>query len=66
MCEELRRTGESRSSAGLKPGGMAKNEEGEKGGEMGREGGGMDLNFGTPEPVLSAIRSAKPRWGGGG
>lgn len=30
------------------------------GGERGKEGGGVDLNFGTPEPVLSAIRSDKP------
>lgn len=30
------------------------------GGEMGREGGGSDLNLGTPEPVLSAIRSPRP------
>lgn len=28
---------------------------------MGREGGWIDLNFGTPEPVLSAIRSDNPR-----
>lgn len=26
---------------------------------MGREGGGIDLNLGTPEPVRSAIRSDK-------
>lgn len=37
-------------------------EEGEEaeGGDMGSEGGGRDLNLGTPEPVLSAIRSARP------
>lgn len=28
---------------------------------MGSEGGGIDLNFGTPEPVLWAIRSPSPR-----
>lgn len=27
---------------------------------MGSEGGGIDLNFGTPDPVLSAIRSESP------
>lgn len=27
------------------------------GGERGREGGGVDLNLGTPEPLLSATRS---------
>ena len=27
---------------------------------MGNDGGGIDLNFGTPEPVLSAIRSESP------
>lgn len=73
--EEVRRTGESRSSAGLRPGGMAKKEEGEKrvGGEMGRDGGGIDLNFGMPEPILLAILSerrerplARPPGGGGG
>lgn len=33
---------------GLRPGGMAKKEEGETGGgERGREGGGFDLNLGT-------------------
>lgn len=33
---------------------MAKKEEGEKGeGERGREGGEMDLNFGTPARLLS-------------
>lgn len=31
------------------------------GGERGREGGGVDLNLGTPDPVLSAIRSDNPR-----
>ncbi|KAK2995967.1 hypothetical protein RJ640_026006 [Escallonia rubra] len=37
---------------------QAKAEEGETtGGDKGSEGGGMDLNLGTPEPVLSAIRS---------
>ncbi len=28
---------------------------------MGKEGGGIDLNLGTPDPVRSAIRSDKPR-----
>lgn len=28
---------------------------------MGSEGGWMDLNLGTPDPVLSATRSDKPR-----
>jgi len=28
---------------------------------MGSEGGWMDLNLGTPEPVLSATRSENPR-----
>lgn len=28
---------------------------------MGKEGGGIDLNLGTPDPVLSAIRSDSPR-----
>lgn len=57
--EVERRTGESRSSAGLSPGGIAKYEDREaKGGESGSEGGGIDLNLGTPaEPVLSAARS---------
>lgn len=60
--EELRRTGESRSSAGLNPAGIAKYEEGETdGGDIGSEGGGRDLNLGTPHPVRSAIRSDSPR-----
>lgn len=29
---------------------------------MGSEGGGRDLNLGTPDPVRSAIRSASPPW----
>lgn len=59
--EVKRRTGESRSSAGLKPGGIAKYEEGEtERGERGSEGGGIDLNLGTLEPVLSAMRSERP------
>ena len=58
MLEAFNRTGESKSSAGLRPGGIAKYEEGEtRGGDIGSEGGGSDLNLGTPEPVLSAIRS---------
>lgn len=28
---------------------------------MGREGGGKDLNLGTPQPVRSAMRSESPR-----
>lgn len=28
---------------------------------MGNEGGWIDLNLGTPDPVLSAIRSDNPR-----
>jgi hypothetical protein len=53
--EELSRTGESSSSAGLSPAGMAKYEDGEMGGgEMGRLGGCADLNLGTP-PLA-------PRW----
>ena len=57
-----RSTGESKSSAGLNPGGMAKYEEGEiGGGEMGSDGGGIDLNLDTPDPLLSAIRSENPR-----
>lgn len=60
--EAERRIGESRSSAGLRPGGIANQEEGEaaEGGVMGSEGGGRDLNLGTPEPVLCAIRSPRP------
>lgn len=62
MPEGHRRIGESKSSAGLRPGGIANQEEGEEaeGGDMGSEGGGRDLNLGTPEPVLSAIRSPRP------
>lgn len=30
------------------------------GGERGREGGGVDLNLGIPDPVRSAIRSDNP------
>lgn len=30
------------------------------GGVRGREGGGMDLNLGTPDPVRSAMRSDRP------
>lgn len=62
MPEAERRIGESRSSAGLRPGGIANQEEGEvaEGGDMGSKGGGKDLNLGTPEPVLSAIRSERP------
>lgn len=33
---------------------------------MGSEGGGIDLNFGTPEPTLSAIRAASPPVRGAG
>lgn len=29
---------------------------------MGSEGGGSDLNLGTPDPVRSAIRSDSPPW----
>lgn len=62
MLEAARRIGESKSSAGLRPGGIANQEEGEavEGGVKGSEGGGRDLNLGTPEPVLSAIRSPRP------
>lgn len=62
MLDEDRRIGESKSSAGLRPGGIANQEEGEAvaGGEMGSEGGGRDLNLGTPDPVLLAIRSPSP------
>lgn len=57
-----RRTGESNSSAGLSPAGIEKYDEGETaGGEMGREGGGIDLNFGTPPPIRSEILSENPR-----
>lgn len=28
---------------------------------MGSEGGGRDLNFGTPQPLRSSIRSESPR-----
>uniref|UniRef100_A0A2P2Q8V9 Uncharacterized protein n=1 Tax=Rhizophora mucronata TaxID=61149 RepID=A0A2P2Q8V9_RHIMU len=55
MLEGFNKTGESRSSAGLNPGGIAK-KEGEIAGA-----GRIDLNFGTPDPVLSAILSANPR-----
>lgn len=60
--EADRRIGESKSSAGLRPGGIANQEEGEaaEGGDMGSDGGGRDLNLGTPDPVLSAIRSPSP------
>ncbi|RWW54537.1 hypothetical protein BHE74_00038877 [Ensete ventricosum] len=52
---EERRTGESKSSAGLRPAGMAKQEEGDMGGrEIGSDGGGADLNLGTPPPPVPA------------
>lgn len=55
MLAEERRTGESKSSAGLRPAGMAKQEEGDMGGrEIGSEGGGADLNLGTPPPPVPA------------
>lgn len=51
---EARRTGESKSAAGLRPEGIPKNEEGENGlGERGKEGGVLDLNFGILSPFLS-------------
>ena len=55
LDEELSRTGERSSSAGLSPAGMAKYEDGDMGGgEMGRLGCCADLNLGTP-PLA-------PRW----
>ena len=55
LDEELSRTGERSSSAGLSPAGMAKYEDGDMGGgEMGRLGCWSDLNLGTP-PLA-------PRW----
>ncbi|GLT93761.1 hypothetical protein SLE2022_115350 [Rubroshorea leprosula] len=57
MLDELSKTGESRSSVRLNPRGMAKQEEGEtRGGEIGSEGGGIDLNFGTSD-LVSAMQS---------
>ena len=54
----MRRTGESSSSAGLRPAGMEKKaEKGDPGGggEMGRLGGCADLNLGTPPPRLNPL-----------
>lgn len=61
MLEEGKRTGESKNSDRLNPGEKLKKEGETAWGEVGIEGGGIDLNLGTPEPVLSAMRSDSPR-----
>lgn len=56
--EDERKAGESRNSAGLRPDGIAKYEEGDTGGgEMGSDGGRADLNLGK----LEYVWSEKPR-----
>ena len=61
MLEEGK-SGESKNSERLNPGEKLKKEGETAWGETGGiEGGGIDLNLGTPEPVLSAIRSESPR-----
>lgn len=51
LTVEERRTGESKSSAGLSPAGMEKQEGDMGGGERGREGGVIDLNLGRKVSV---------------